>query len=86
MRIPKTIDCVQSLPGVCQLQSLVERLDEADDQRTEHRARQVADSAQHGGRECDQPELEARVVAHLPEVEGIDATRRRPRVRPRSGT
>ena len=86
MRIAKTIDCVQSLPGECHVQALVERLDEADAERAEHGAGQVADPAEHGRGERDQPELEAGVVAHLPEVEGVERARRRRRARRRSGT
>ena len=60
MRIEKTIDCVQSLPGRVPAQAFVERLDEADAQRAEHGAWQVADPAEHGGGEGDQPELRSR--------------------------
>src|SRR4051812_38451036 len=58
--------------GAVPAQTLVERLDEADAERAEHGARQVADSAEHGGGERDQAELVARVVTDLPEVEGVD--------------
>src|SRR4029079_8298867 len=43
-------------------ESLVERLDESDHQRPDDGACEVADAAEHGRREGDQPELEARVV------------------------
>ena len=59
----KTIDSVQSEPGACQVSALVEGLDQADQQRAEHGAGQVADPAEHGGGERDQPELEALVEA-----------------------
>src|SRR5262245_60710019 len=52
-------------------EALVERLDEADAQRAEHRAREVADPAEHGRGERDQPELEALVEPHLGEVEDV---------------
>src|SRR4051812_2876981 len=58
--------------GAVPAQTLVEGLDEADAERAEHGARQVADTAEHGGGERDQAELVARVVTDLPEVEGID--------------
>jgi hypothetical protein len=53
-------------------EALVVGLDEADRHRAEHGARQVADAAENGSGEGDQPELEARVVAHLAEVEGVE--------------
>ncbi len=65
IRIPKTIDRVQSLPGAFQLEALVESLDEPDQKRTEHGAAQVPDAAEDGRRERDQPQLEPGVVAHV---------------------
>src|SRR5438270_7032798 len=44
---------------------LVEGLDESDENCAEHRAGQVADAAEDGGRERDQAELVARVVPDL---------------------
>ena len=52
-------------------EALVEGLDEADHERAEDGAGEVADPAEHGGGERDQPELEARVVAHV-ELEQVD--------------
>ena len=53
IRIEKTIDCVQSLPGACHARRVVEGLDEPDEQRAQDGARQVADTAEHGGREWE---------------------------------
>src|SRR5205085_5431341 len=50
---------------------LVESLDESDEDRAEDRAGEVPDAAENGGRERDQAELVARVVADLPEVERV---------------
>ena len=81
---PKTIERVQSLPGVCQVEPLVERLDQADQERAEQRAGEVADAAEHGGREGDQAELEALVVADGREVEQEEHARPRRRAPPAS--
>ncbi len=72
IRIEKTSDCVQSEPGRVPVEPLVEGLDQPDQDRAEDGARQVADAAQHGGRERDQPELEALVVAHGRHVERVE--------------
>ena len=86
MRIEKTIDCVQSLPGECQRSPSLNAWMKPMQHRAEHGAGQVADPAEHGRGERDQPELEARVVAHLAEVEGVQTAPPHPRARPRSGT
>src|SRR5581483_5241541 len=52
-------------------QAVVVRLDEADRERAEHGAGQVADAAEDGGGERDQPQLEAGVVADLVEVQRV---------------
>src|SRR5215510_6421979 len=52
-------------------EALVEGLDEADAQCAEHGAGEVADPAQDGRGEGDQPELEALVEPHLGEVEDV---------------
>ena len=65
IRIPKTIERVQSPPGAYQVEALVERLDEPDHDRADDGAREVADAAEHGRGERDQAELEAGVVAHV---------------------
>ena len=85
IRIPNTIERVQSLPGAYQSEALVERLDEPDQQRAEHRAGEVPDPTEDGSRERDQAELEAGVVAHL-ELEEDRRARRRPRATRRSRT
>ena len=72
IRIEKTIDCVQSEPGRVPVQALVERLDQPDQDGAEDGARQVADAAEHGGREGDQPELEALVEPHGRHVERVE--------------
>ena len=58
IRIANTIDCVQSLPGACQVRVLLNDWIMPMQERAENGARQVADPAEHGGRERDQPELE----------------------------
>src|SRR5438270_1687043 len=57
-------------------QAVVVRLDEADRHRAEDGAGKVADATEHGRCECDQSEREAGVVPRLPEVEGVEETRR----------
>ena len=52
------IDWVQSLPGACQPSPLLNASIEADHERPEHGARQVADPAEHGRGERDQPDAE----------------------------
>ena len=54
------------------VEPLVEGLDEPDQDGAEHGAGQVADAAEHGGRERDQPELEALVEAHGRHVERVE--------------
>ena len=54
IRIPNTIERVQSLPGECQLEPSLNGLDEADQQRAEHGAGEVPDAAEDGGGEGDQ--------------------------------
>ena len=71
MRIPKTIESRPVATGGEPREAFVEGLDEPDDERPEDGAGQVADAAEHGGRERDQPELEAGVVAHV-ELEQVD--------------
>ena len=67
-----TIDSVQSEPGAFQQQPLVVGLDQADQERAEHGAGQVADAAEHGGGEGDQAEREALVVANHRLRERVD--------------
>ena len=57
IRIENTIDSVQSEPGACQLSPSLNAWMQADQDRAEHGAGQVADAAEHGGGERDQPEL-----------------------------
>ncbi len=76
MRIEKTIDSVQSLPGVCQVRPSLNAWMKPMHERAEHGAGQVADAAEHGGRERDQAEREAGVVADLAEVQGVDEAAR----------
>src|SRR6478736_2565833 len=59
------------MPG----EPLVELLDQADQDRAQDRAGEVADSAEHGGGERDQPELEALVVADVRRVERVQQAR-----------
>src|SRR5262245_57781047 len=63
-------------PGGMPGEALVVRLNEADADRAENRARQVPDSAEHRRREGDEPELEALVVPDIRDVQGVDDPRR----------
>src|SRR3954465_4481928 len=63
-------------------QAFVERLDEPDTDRAKDRAGQVADSAEHGGRERDQAELESLVV---PDVRHVQRVEQAGRARQRAG-
>ena len=72
MRIVNTIDWVQSEPGRVPEQPLVVGLDQADQERAEHGAGQVADPAEHGRGERDQAEGEALVVADVGLGERVD--------------
>ena len=73
IRIAKTIDVVQSRRA-CPGEAVVEGLDQADAERAEHGAGQVADPAEHGRGEREQAEREAGVEA--------DVVSRRRRSRP----
>src|SRR4051812_34991291 len=53
-------------------QAFVERLDEPDADRAEDRAGQVADTAEDGGRERDQAELEALVVPDVGHIQRVE--------------
>ena len=86
MRIEKTIDSVQFAPRRMPGQAFVEGLDEADAERAEHGAGEVADPAEDRRRERDEPERKARVVADLPEVERVQQPAGAREARPRSGT
>ena len=72
IRIEKTSDWVQSRTGRVPVEPFVERLDQPDQDRAEDGARQVADAAEHGRGERDQPELEALVEAHGRHVERVE--------------
>ena len=76
MRIAKTIDCVQSVPGECQRRPSLNAWMKPMQSAPSTAPGQVADAAEHGRGERDQAELEAGVVAHLLEVEGVDEARR----------
>ena len=65
IRIEKTIDWVQSLPGECQVSPSLKAWMQPDQDRAEHGAGEVADAAEHRGGEGDQPELEALVELDL---------------------
>ena len=70
------IDCVQSLPGVCQASPLLNASMIPIRSAAEHGAGQVADAAQDGGGERDQADAEALVEADVREVEGVEQTGR----------
>ena len=53
------------------VEALVERLHAADHHRAQHGSGEVPDATEHRRGERDQPELEARVVAHV-ELEQVD--------------
>src|SRR5436190_19203054 len=57
------------------VQPLVERLDQADQDRPEDGAREVADPAEDGRREGDQAQLEALVEADRPGIERVEQAR-----------
>ena len=69
IRSPKTIDRVQSLPGVCQSRPSLNAWMSPIVSPPSKRAGEVPDTAEHGRRERDQAELEALVVADGGEVE-----------------
>ena len=61
MRIPKTIELRPRRAWRVPRETLVEVLDESDQEPAENGARKIADPAQHRSRESDEPEREARV-------------------------
>src|SRR5207253_8019475 len=60
--------------GSVPAEPLVEGLDAADHERAENRTGQIADPAEHGGRERDESELEPLEVSEIRDVQGIDDT------------
>src|SRR2546423_6514206 len=59
-------------PGAVPAETLVERLDQTDQEGTEDRSREISDAAENRRREREQPQLEAGVEADRRGVEGED--------------